>query len=65
MGKIKLKPCPFCGGNGIIREFQSFRISTYYPECDNENCVASDTGIHFDTEQEAAEAWNKRAYEGS
>lgn len=35
--------------------------SPYFPECENEHCIAGDIGIGFKTEQEAIQAWNKRA----
>lgn len=56
----ELKPCPFCGSEGIIR----YRKPTddFIPECNNEDCIASYMlGNMFATMQEAADAWNMRA----
>jgi Lar family restriction alleviation protein len=55
---INLKPCPFCGCTGRIRERKT---GDYVPECTNENCIASYMiGADFETEAEAKEAWNRR-----
>ena len=56
----KLKSCPFCGGNGrIYTESYSHRKNDidYFIEC--RQC-ASCTDI-FETEEDAIEAWNRRA----
>lgn len=62
--KIKLKPCPFCGGEGCIRYIAVCELP-YFAECDNEYCIAGDSGVSFALEKEAVEAWNKRAGEDS
>lgn len=58
----KLKPCPFCGADGRMR----YRSGTddYIAECSNDMCPASFMiGWSYDTEEEAAEAWNRRTRE--
>lgn len=59
MSKIKLKPCPFCGSPGVIRCI-AVSVAPYFAECSNELCIAGDSGVSFSTEEEAAEAWNRR-----
>lgn len=49
----KLKPCPFCGGNNLSVE----GITFYWVECID--CNASISG--HETEEQAIEAWNRRA----
>jgi Lar family restriction alleviation protein len=61
---IKLKPCPFCGARSVIgngprlTDFESLHRRIYEVHC--EQCNAT-INRWFDSEQEAAEAWNKRA----
>ena len=64
----KLKPCPFCGEDPKIIQAEP-RIRRYKGpwycviccECDLYLGFDEDYGGLFDTEQEAAEAWNRRA----
>lgn len=51
--QIKLKPCPFCGGNNLSVE----GITFYWVECID--CNATIAG--HETKEEAIEAWNRRA----
>lgn len=60
MGEINLLPCPFCGGKTHIRCIMVCE-KPWFPECKIERCIAGDTGVPFSTEEEAAEAWNRRA----
>jgi hypothetical protein len=58
----ELKECPFCGAKGMVIEIDGYRPSspvTYQPLCSDHNC--SIEGLHFSTEAEAAEWWNRRA----
>lgn len=50
-----LEPCPFCGGEGLVacRDGQSF------VRCQEPDCMAE--GPSFETDNEAASAWNTRA----
>ena len=51
MGEIKLKPCPFCGG-----EADYILPIHWIIQC--KGCLVETAG--FDTVEEAAEAWNTR-----
>ena len=62
MSEIKLKPCPFCGGEAHIDCFPGLD-RPYFPVCNNEMCIACDTIVTFLTEKDAADAWNRRAGE--
>ena len=52
----ELKNCPFCGARASIKPSDS-NFKTYFAECEGE-CGAR-TDYRY-TEQEAADAWNKR-----
>lgn len=52
----RLKPCPFCGGEARPTSWLHSESETYVIQCDN---CHLDMG-EFDTEEEAAEAWNRR-----
>ena len=71
MSEIKLKPCPFCGADAILY-FTPYVSSQplYSIECSRcsaqigrskETYQASKGELHFTSEDEAAEAWNRRA----
>lgn len=55
MGETELKPCPFCGGKNI--DLVSHCAVIVFVQCDD--CCA--TFPHFDSEEEAITAWNRRA----
>lgn len=64
MPEIKLKPCPFCGGEAYTEIVAAHNhIFVDMPDCDGEafvfcnDCSAAVSGRN---EQEAAEAWNRR-----
>ena len=54
MNEIRLRECPFCKGKAYIRNALYISFWVKCSECYVE------TGT-FQTEQEAAEAWNRRA----
>lgn len=54
-----LKPCPFCGGEAYMETPRFYRLpNAYRVRC--LDCKAQ-TYSFYTTEQEAANAWNKRA----
>lgn len=55
----ELKKCPFCGGDGAIREhrFHGYN-STWGVVCIGE--CSCETRQFYDTVEEAIEAWNRR-----
>lgn len=57
-----LKPCPFCGSDGVVSQKKD--LETWIVECSNQRCPASYMiGWDYETEKEAIEAWNRRVYE--
>ena len=57
----KLKKCPFCGSDAEIKAV--YKSGLYHAICSNNDCDVYPCGNMFLTEQEAIEAWNKRASE--
>jgi Lar family restriction alleviation protein len=57
---IELKPCPFCGGEAFLAEYDyaldNGYIATHFVECNG----CSVTTFEYDSPEEAAEAWNRR-----
>lgn len=70
MSDIELKPCPFCSGKVKVAKYEygdgyvidhpnSFDPDSY--TCPISCYEGEGIGcVYYDTEQEAAEAWNKR-----
>ena len=58
----ELRECPFCGG--IAHVHPIYILNRYNRRwnvrCDNAKCIAGVVVRHFDTEQEAINAWNTR-----
>lgn len=53
--EIKLKPCPFCGGEAYVVGIDDNEAHFLWAAC--RNCG----GMTFKTEKEAIEAWNRRS----
>ena len=53
-----LKSCPFCGAEGDINYNYDKKFAPY---CINDDCFLNELNHGFETEQEAIEAWNRRA----
>jgi Lar family restriction alleviation protein len=53
---MKIKPCPFCGSEDIECKDHSRKCDVWFIQC--QDCYA--TFPHFDSEEEAIEAWNTR-----
>lgn len=59
--KKKLQPCPFCGGEAIMKIQRHIpKGYEYTPTCKNTSCAGRLTKKWL-TEAEAIEAWNRRA----
>ena len=59
---VDLKPCPFCGGEAELVEHEVVGYQTdFYVECVTCDCIMCMGGLCYPTENEAIEAWNKRA----
>lgn len=62
MPEIKLKPCPFCGGEAEIKRYVGFGFEQAYVEC--ANCETRtkmiDPSLKYCANDKAAELWNKR-----
>ena len=56
MAEIKLKPCPFCGGEAEVIAHNKFQF--YKVVC--KHCKAQGYQF-FPNEEQATEAWNRRA----
>lgn len=56
---MEMRKCPFCGGEAHVR-YIAVMEAPYFPECEDEHCIAGDTGIGFQTEEQAIKAWNER-----
>ena len=66
MSEIKLKPCPFCGGEPVLKRD---RIGIYCVQCTNCKCM---TTFQFDfgegeevSKRKAADVWNRRVVDES
>ena len=64
-----LKPCPFCGGPADFEECAQGSSTGVYSctwsvgcQNQNEDCIAYQLLAHYNRKSEAAEAWNKRAF---
>ena len=58
----ELKPCPFCGGEAELVEHEVVGYQTdFYVECVTSECIMCMGGLCYPTENEAIEAWNRRA----
>ena len=55
----ELLPCPFCGGEAVVRRGNVSKL--YYVRCSNIECAALPITDGFSTEGQAARAWNRRA----
>ena len=56
MKETELKPCPFCGGRGLLWESRVRRTLSWYVYC--ENCYIRT--VLFDNLDESVETWNRR-----
>jgi hypothetical protein len=64
----ELLPCPFCGGKAEIKDARKFLVVSkfsyiipYSVGCSNKKCDVKPYTEYSSTEQEAIDAWNRRA----
>lgn len=58
--KIKLLPCPFCGGKAKMKTAPNHAdVVLFWVECDNYPCPTS-VHTHMGKEKDAAKFWNNR-----
>lgn len=63
--EIKLKPCPFCGGEAkLLKDEFGSTAGWWYAACSNLDCGIYVVAAVRPTPQEAAKLWNRRAGEG-
>lgn len=60
MDKCKLKPCPFCGCEAVLKKVPDKLIKPYYVRCDNRECAVMVATCYRETAEEAIELWNRR-----
>ncbi len=67
----ELKPCPFCGGKGMLRKRTKWGNNNkefeYFVSCggDHVTCPAYYGGVYkYDSAEAAIAAWNRRANDG-
>lgn len=65
MSNIKLKPCPFCGGEAEIMSFTDDNGEYFAVVCKNDNCRCGEDYLWTETvnRQTAIDAWNRRVIE--
>lgn len=54
-----LKPCPFCGQKGQIKE--RTKDDRYTVGCHNGDCLTKPSFVYYSSKSMAAHFWNKRA----
>ena len=63
MDETKLKPCPFCGASAMVANMDDeYKIAAHHDETCIFNYLYYIAGL--DSEEEATEAWNRRANDG-
>ena len=63
MNELKLKPCPFCGGEAKLHK--RLNKGMIFPQCKNTRCIGHNMTLWFPYkhDKEAIAAWNRRANE--
>ena len=57
----KLKPCPFCGGEGKIGEDLIAVSERYWVSCYNRHCKVNPQAKPYKNKRDAIKAWNRRS----
>lgn len=61
MDEVKLKPCPFCGGEAVLKRD---RMGKYCAKCTNCGCMTTfqfGFGDEAVSKKKATDIWNRRA----
>ena len=63
-----IKPCPFCGGKGMLIDLNNsycYYFTPYFVQCKNgpEVCLKFPITDDYQTKNEAIEAWNNRIFD--
>lgn len=62
MSEQNLKPCPFCGGEAIVRKERYVTIEEkWIVECNSPTCVCKPKTIVYPSQESAVNAWNRRS----
>lgn len=57
MSEVKLKPCPFCGGEAKISTYDwGYSVKEYWIYCHSCDCASGS----YHSKEEAIETWNRR-----
>lgn len=59
MSEYELKPCPFCGADGVVESSQI--ENSWLAYCGNPECELGPESGYLPSEQKAVEVWNTRA----
>lgn len=66
MPETKLKPCPFCGGMAVLRQYKFVNYKGkkvfFSVECVNADCMAR-MPSHSEDKDSVIKRWNRRANE--
>ena len=63
--EIKLKPCPFCGGEAKIMKDSVYEDNPYFVICTDKKCECYAVTNHCRTPYSAIKAWNRRVHDDS
>ena len=68
MSNMEMKPCPFCGADAELLDARKCLVVSKYSyifpysvKCSNRKCAVKPYAEYSSTEQEAIDAWNRRA----
>ncbi len=60
MADVKLKPCPFCGGEAEIIDNEYFVDVS----CKDHHCRGWADSLSYKSKEQAIKAWNRRVNDG-
>lgn len=56
----RIKSCPFCGVEAVLRKIPDTDVYPYYVRCNNKECPMYVATCNRNTPEEAIEIWNHR-----